>query len=112
MKEIEVLCPEYRGAPQPEFDPMKINESRIPDNMRFKEYEYSQGCICGRPAGESIGLMWETQESYTVNDLAAFIAELRRAFEANCCTGTLAIALSDRDEQCKLLKFTLEFEEA
>lgn len=106
MKEIEVLCPEYRGAPQPEFDPMRINESRIPDNMRFKEYHY------GSADDSTLSLQWETQEPYTNDDIDVFLAEIRRAFEANHYTGKLTVRLSDRDEECELSTHVLEFKEA
>lgn len=107
IKAIQAACPEYRGAPQPKFDPSKINESRIPDNMRFKEYGYAQG-----EGREDLTLEWETQEPYTSDDISVFLAEIRRAFEANHCTGKLTVRLSDRDEECEPSTHVLEFKEA
>lgn len=106
MKPVHVICPEYRGAPQPAFDPLKINESRIPDNMRFKEYDY------GSADDGTLSLQWETQEPYTNNDISVFLAEIHRAFEANHYVGKLTVCLSDRDEECEPSTHVLEFKEA
>lgn len=106
MKPIHVTCPEYRGAPQPAFDPLKINEARLPDNMRFKEYNYDSA------SDDALSLQWETQEPYTSDDIDVFLAEIRRAFEANHYTGKLTVHLSDRDEECELSTHVLEFKEA
>ena len=103
MKEIEVLCPEYRGAPQPEFDPMKINEAKLPDNMRFKEYDYND------LGHGKLELAWKTQEPYIASDVKVFLDEVQRAFEANGAEGLLVVTISDRDGECLPLSHILEF---
>lgn len=106
MKPVYVTCPEYRGAPQPAFDPLKINEAGLPDCMRFKEYNYDSA------SDDTLDLQWETQEPYTSDAIKIFLAEIRRAFEANRYTGKLAVHLSDRDEECEPSTHVLEFKEA
>ena len=63
-----VESPEYRGAPQPPFNPKAINESRFDDDMRFKEYEWKE-------EDGDIVLYW-TSQGRVVKE--AFIEEVKR----------------------------------
>lgn len=96
IKAIGAIGPEFRGAEYPEFDPLKINESRIPDCMRFKEYEYVD---CG--SVDHLRLVWTTQEPYTDEERESFLLEVRRALKENGCTGQLDVEVEDRDEICE-----------
>ena len=107
IKSIGVNCPPCRGAEQPEFNPLKINESRFPDCMRFKEVCYGPG-----DCESHLTLDWTTQEAYTEADVDQFIAEVGRAFRANHYTGRLTIEIQDRDYECERVKRTLTFKEA
>ena len=107
LKTIGVNRPPCRGAEHPEFNPLKINESRFPDGMRFKEMYYSQGVD-----SDHLTLEWTTQESYTKDDVDQFVAEVERAFRENKCTGRLTIEIQDRDCDCRPVKRTLTLREA
>ncbi len=67
---IDVASPEYRGAPAPKFDPKAINEPRIPDGMRYKEYTWSEDEF----TDGGVILDWVTQETYTPEDREVFKA--------------------------------------
>lgn len=70
---INVEAPAYRGARMPKFNPNAINESRIPDNMRFKEYDI-------RIEDNKVNLYWKTQEPFDSEDVKKFTKEIKRAF--------------------------------
>ena len=91
---IDVAAPEYRGAPAPKFNPKAINEPRIPDGMRYKEYTWSEDEFTD---GDVI-LDWVTQETYTPEDREAFKAEVKRALKANGFKGKVQVNLNVRGE--------------
>ena len=71
---ISVNGPEYRGAPYPEFDPLKINESAFEDDLRGKEWA---AYIC-----DGVGYVkWLSQLEEHATD--KWDAEVMRAFKAN-----------------------------
>lgn len=88
---IDVAAPEYRGAPAPKFNPKAINEPRIPDGMRYKEYTWSE-------EGDGVILDWVTQETYTPEDREVFKAEVKRALKANGFKGKAQVNLNVRGE--------------
>lgn len=88
---IDVVSPEYRGAPAPKFDPKAINEPRIPDGMRYKEYSWSED-------SDGVILDWVTQEIYTPEDREAFKVEVRRALKENGFKGKVQVNLNVRGE--------------
>ena len=91
MKEAPyVVGPDFRGAPHPPFEEKAINESHLPDNMRFKSYYATEHRFEGL-----------TQESFTPADFNAFIKEIRRAYKAVGITGSLTIVAKDRDHTCR-----------
>lgn len=85
-----VAAPEYRGAPYPPFEEKAINESHLPDNMRFKQYSATEHRF------EAL-----TQESFTAADFNAYVKEVRRAYKAVGITGSITIAVKDRDRTCR-----------
>lgn len=91
---IDVAAPEYRGAPAPKFNPKAINEPRIPDGMRYKEYTWSEDEFTD---GDVI-LDWVTQETYTPEDREAFKSEVKRALKANGFKGKVQVNLNVRGE--------------
>ena len=76
MKTIGIACPEYYGARYPKFDPLKINESKIGREFRFKDAwaEYDEKANVGN-------IEWLMQESDSLG--ADVDAEFIRAFKAN-----------------------------
>lgn len=87
MKEAPyVVGPEYRGAPYPPFEEKAINESHLPDNMRFKHYSSAEHRFEGL-----------TQEPFTAADFNAFVKEIRRAYKAVGIAGSITIVAKDRD---------------
>lgn len=72
--QIDVVGPEYRGAPYPSFNECAINESTIPDNMRCKYVDVSV-------EGDTIKLDWITQEEFDISDANEFLYEINRAIE-------------------------------
>ena len=76
MKTIGIACPKYYGAPYPKFDPLKINESKIGSEFRFKDAwaEYDEKANVGN-------IEWLMQESDSLG--ADVDAEFIRAFKAN-----------------------------
>lgn len=91
---IDVASPEYRGAPAPKFNPKAINEPRIPDGMRYKEYTWSEDEF----TDGGVILDWVTQETYTPEDREAFKAEVRRALKENGFKGKVQVNLNVRGE--------------
>lgn len=92
---FSVNAPACRGAQMPEFDPKKFNESRVPDNMRFKS-------VSKYPAddGRSFRVEWTTQECYDDTGLEQFKEEVRRWWTDNGYAGhgiVLEFYLDDRD---------------
>lgn len=71
---IDVIGPEYRGAPYPAFDEMCINESCFDDEIRGKWWNaYIENGV-----GH---VEWLSQEEEDPTD--SWEAEVKRAFEAN-----------------------------
>lgn len=91
---IDVAAPEYRGAPAPKFNPKAINEPRIPDGMRYKEYTWSEDEF----TDGGVILDWVTQETYTPEDREAFKSEVKRALKANGFKGKVQVNLNVRGE--------------
>lgn len=91
---IDVAAPEYRGAPAPKFNPKVINEPRIPDGMRYKEYTWSEDEF----TDGGVILDWVTQETYTPEDREAFKSEVKRALKANGFKGKVQVNLNVRGE--------------
>ena len=91
---IDVAAPEYRGAPAPKFNPKAINEPRIPDGMRYKEYTWSEDEF----TDGGVILDWVTQETYTPEDREAFKAEVKRALKENGFKGKVQVNLNVRGE--------------
>jgi hypothetical protein len=76
IKEIKVSRPEYRGAPYPKFDPMKINVSRFEYELRDKWCEANIDLI------NNVGsVVWESQEAEDPTEF--WEAEIKRAFKKN-----------------------------
>lgn len=91
---IDVAAPEYRGAPAPKFNPKAINEPRIPDGMRYKEYTWSEDEF----TDGGVILDWVTQETYTPEDREVFKAEVKRALKENGFKGKVQVNLNVRGE--------------
>jgi len=91
---IDVATPEYRGAPAPKFNPKAINEPRIPDGMRYKEYTWSEDEF----TDGGVILDWVTQETYTPEDRKVFKAEVVRALKENGFKGQVQVNLNVRGE--------------
>ena len=73
---IRVTGPSHLGARMPEFNEYAINESRIPHNMRYKNYHTEVFVFGGI---NEIALTWETQEPFTSKDADVLINEIERA---------------------------------
>ena len=71
---IDVNAPEYRGAPYPEFDKMRINESCFEDDLRAKEWN----AYIENGAGY---VKWLSQDGEDPTD--SWESEVKRAFQAN-----------------------------
>ena len=67
----------FRGAPEPDFDPEKFNESRIPEGMRFKSVHPSWD------DAKPLRVEWETQDCYDDSGLDEFANEAARWYDAN-----------------------------
>lgn len=73
---IDVAAPEYRGAPYPEFDKKKVNESKFGDGLRVKS------CCLVMDGSKSHGTVsWLSQ----LDEYPSFAweCEIKRAFKAN-----------------------------
>jgi len=73
---IRVNSPRFRGDPYPPFAETKINESNIPDNMRFKMWDSEV------TSDDVIEFTWITQGEFTTEDSEMFIKEIKRAINA------------------------------
>lgn len=73
---IKVNAPASRGEPYPAFKETRINESEIPDNMRYKMWDADV------IDNKTIELTWLTQEEFTPADSEIFIEEIKRAINA------------------------------
>lgn len=71
---IDVLGPEFRGDDYPQFNEAFINESKIPDNMRFKMFDTD---ILEH---NTIQLTWTTEEAFSERDVEEAIPEFNRFF--------------------------------
>lgn len=83
----------FRGAPEPDFDPEKFNESRIPDGMRFKSVHPSWD------DAKTLRVEWETQDCYDDSGLDEFAGEAARWYDENNLNDKeidLIVELSDR----------------
>lgn len=74
-KDIDLACPDYRGAAYPAFDEKKVNESRFEDGLRAKWWDM---CITSSTTGD---VTWESQEDDDPTE--TWEAEIKRAFKAN-----------------------------
>lgn len=105
MKELDVIGPEHYAAPHPAFNPKCINESELPDNMRYKDYRMSvNGDICD--------INWMTQEPWDRYDMQQFVAAIRNAFRRNGCTGTINLTVRDRNCISRTVHRTIKIVEA
>lgn len=93
---ISVAGPMCLGAEYPEFDEFKVNESKIPFGMRFKEFS-------ARQTGEkTMKINWMTQSCWDDEDLGYFLDEVRRWGAAWGLSGvTCSVFLEDRDYEMK-----------
>ena len=71
---ISVNAPEYRGAPYPAFNKMRINESCFEDGLRAKEWN----AYIENGAGY---VKWLSQDGEDPTD--SWESEVKRAFQAN-----------------------------
>lgn len=94
---IHVAGPAYRKGPYPTYDPSAINESRIPDPCRFKEYK-----VCDIAGG--VCLKWTTQEPFTLDEFKSFVIEVKRAFKHQNYHGKIRIIMKDRDSTCYIVR--------
>ena len=99
------IGPKCAGAPYPEFDPAAINESKIPYDLRYKEYsidfEYKNTDI------SKIKIDWMSQ-SWDEDGLKGFKAEIERCFKHIGYKGDVEIHVYDRDgEEDRILNFAI-----
>lgn len=73
---FSVVGPSSRGDAYPEYDEYALNETNIPDGMRFKTYNIEV------IADDTIQLDYITQEGFTSADSKQFIKEAHRAFDS------------------------------
>lgn len=104
MKEIEVI--DWREK----FDPMGINESRLPGNTYHETYDI---WIPDDPKKEKcdLGIRWEMQGGYrNEEELKQIIDEFKRAFRENGCSGTIRLRLSSYmdPDPYEIFKFTVD----
>lgn len=77
VHDTKVNGPQYRGARMPKPLPQCINEASIPDNMRFKSYEFS--VLTDR----DVDCRWITQDPFDSKDAEQLAQEIRRALKYN-----------------------------
>lgn len=73
-KELRVNGPRSRGDRKPEPIPGCINEINIPDEMRYKQYDF-------REENGALYIKWITQGSFTSEDVDIFIDEVASAID-------------------------------
>ena len=76
MKEfkLKVNMPQFRGDDYPPFEENAINESKFADEMRIKYWEAKED-------GDTINIMWITQEEFDKWQFMGFMEEVKRYFE-------------------------------
>lgn len=104
MKELNVI---HRRE---KFDPMGINESRMPGNTNHETYDI---WIPDDPEDEKcdLGIRWEMQGGYRNDEeLKQLIDEFKRAFRENGCSGTIRMwLLSYMDpDSYEIYKFSVD----
>ena len=104
MKELNVI--HWREK----FDPMGINESRMPKYARHETYDI---WISKDPKEEKcdLGIRWEMQGGYSnEEELKQIIDEIKRAFRENGCSGTIRLRLSSYmdPDPYEIFKFTVD----
>lgn len=88
MKELKVI--DWREK----FDPMNINQSRIPEGMYIESFYYIYV-----PEDEYFGkcdmhIDWEMKGGYKdEKELTQFIDEIKRAYRENGCSGIVEVQL-------------------
>lgn len=87
-----VAGPDYRGAPYPDFDAAKINESMFADELRYKSYnfDFRQGRKSG---GDELTIRWVSQ-GWTETD--TFVREVRRCLMYIGFVGRVKILMCQR----------------
>lgn len=93
--------PAYRGAPYPEYDPLKINEAKFQDEWRAKEVKFQKGIE--KDGSVSLCISWCSQGVGTDNGKSFFtevcrmVAENAKIYLGNGSKLKVKIALFDRD---------------
>lgn len=104
MKELNVI--HWREK----FDPMGINESRMPGNTYHETYDI---WIPDDPKKEKcdLGIRWEMQGGYENDEqLKQLIGEFKRAFRENGCSGIIRMWLSSYmdPDSYEIYKFSVD----
>ena len=104
MKELNVIDRREK------FDPLGINESRMPEYTRHETYDI---WIPDDPKKEKcdLGIRWEMQGGYSNDEeLKQFIDEFKRAFRENGCSGTIRMRLSSYmdPDPYEIFKFSVD----
>lgn len=71
---FDVNGPLYRGAPQPIFDPAKVNESFYADNMRCKQFDCEV-------KDDELHIWYLTQEPFTQTEALECDREIQRCID-------------------------------
>ena len=71
---FKVNGPDYRGARQPEFHSLMVNESEFGDNLRYKSY------VCDIKDG-GLDVFWVTQEPFLDSETYALVNEIQRCID-------------------------------
>lgn len=71
---FNVNGPSHRGAPQPRFNPARVNESAYADNMRFKQFDCEV-------KGDEIHIWYLTQEPFTDAEAKDCAREIERCID-------------------------------
>jgi len=90
VNEFKVIAPKWRGAEYPPFEEKAVNESKIPDCMRFKEYDTNI------IYPDILQIEWLTQEDFDTAQLQNFENEIRRYLKANEWLGEYEIQIKPR----------------
>jgi len=89
-----IKAPAYRGASYPKFDPAAINMSRVPDELRVKEFEYTfnEG---EDSIDDELHVKWKSQEwdEYGVDEV---IDEMTRCLSDIGFIGTVYLHIFER----------------
>lgn len=89
-----VISPDFRGAPHPPYDIYSINESEIPDELRYKEWslKFDEG---NEDIYDEITLDWTSQEWCESTEI--LFNEVKRCFRACGFAGNVSLHVHDRD---------------